>query len=111
MLLRTAQLFNLRPATDDSDVDFAEEQPVLRDSWNATERGREGGRVGDWPHGEIEDEISLIRQKGQAARERASIWLQAHVLDRKSVVSGKRVSVRVELGGQRLIKKQKTQKN
>src|SRR3546814_18653074 len=82
MLLRTAQLFNLRPATDDSDVDFAEEQPVLRDSWNATERGREGGRVGDWPHGEIEDEISLIRQKGQAARERASIWLQAHVLHR-----------------------------
>src|SRR3546814_17436789 len=32
-------------------------------------------------------------------------------IDRKSVVSGKRVSVRVDLGGRRLIKKKKTQKN
>src|SRR3546814_13005932 len=30
--------------------------------------------------------------------------------DRKSVVSGKRVSVRVDLGGSRIIKKKKTQK-
>src|SRR3546814_15863004 len=31
-------------------------------------------------------------------------------LDRKSVVEGKRVSVRVDLGGRRIIKKKKTQK-
>src|SRR3546814_12582689 len=33
-----------------------------------------------------------------------------HAGDRKSVVSGKRVSVRVDLGGRRLIKKKKKQK-
>src|SRR3546814_14953588 len=46
------------------------------------------------------------------ARHRVGAWLYWLVLagtaaDRKSVVSGKRVSVRVDLGGRRLIKKQK----
>src|SRR3546814_20077093 len=35
--------------------------------------------------------------------------IRAHPADRKSVVSGKMVSVRVDLGGRRIIKKQKKQ--
>src|SRR3546814_16595906 len=36
---------------------------------------------------------------------------QSHAVDRKSVVSGKSVSVRVDLGGRRIIKKKITQKS
>src|SRR3546814_17752408 len=46
--------------------------------------------------------LSLLRQA-------ADLELQSKpVQDRKSVVEGKRVSVRVDLGGRRIIKKQKT---
>src|SRR3546814_17080666 len=41
------------------------------------------------------------RRPGQARRARKALHL-----DRKSVVTGKRVSVRVDLGGRRIIKKQ-----
>src|SRR3546814_10813015 len=36
---------------------------------------------------------------------RLSLWLVSGAVDRKSVVSGKSVSVRVDLGGRRIIKK------
>src|SRR3546814_18756446 len=49
------------------------------------------------------DALDLVRA-GLAAGEHGA------VLDRKSVVSGKRVYVRVDLGGRRLIKKKKNSK-
>src|SRR3546814_7274183 len=47
---------------------------------------------------------------GQAQRSLADA-LRRHEADRKSVVSGKSVSVRVDLGGRRIIKKQKNHKS
>src|SRR3546814_11238129 len=57
-----------------------------------------------------------VRQYSEVARETAppSLSLTSNVscsTDRKSVVSGKSVSVRVDLGGRRIIKKNKTHLN
>src|SRR3546814_19346650 len=52
----------------------------------------------------------MCAQRGQRCRR--GLWRHhRHQLDRKSVVSGKSVSVRVELGGRRIIKKNKKNKN
>src|SRR3546814_15489810 len=47
-----------------------------------------------------------LREFVEPLRAGAGEW-QALTIDRKSVVSGKSVSVRVDLGGRRIIKKQK----
>src|SRR3546814_20676184 len=49
----------------------------------------------------------FLRREAQNRRDPAHQRVEQHV-DRKSVVSGKRVSVRVDLGGRRIIKKKKT---
>src|SRR3546814_15334976 len=55
----------------------------------------------------------LARQHREARRcaERAEQRGLARALDRKSVVWGKSVAVRVDIGGRRIIKKKKTKKN
>src|SRR3546814_14415596 len=54
--------------------------------------------------------VPSFRRSEQEAQKNAVDWLDfmgIRQLDRKSVVSGKRVSVRVDLGGRRNIKKKK----
>src|SRR3546814_18307859 len=56
------------------------------------------------------DEGERLGVLGRDEQDQAAIGARfpAVLLDRKSVVSGKSVSVRVDLGGRRLIKKKKT---
>src|SRR3546814_16061241 len=67
-------------------------------------------------------EAGLIAGQGSGDRDEAALRLGIDVLypqadqeieglDRKSVVEGKSVSVRVDLGGRRIIKKKKTNKH
>src|SRR3546814_11283386 len=55
------------------------------------------------------------RPASSAALPETKVWREAEVLpqsgDRKSVVSGKSVSVRVDLGGRRILKKNKYKPN
>src|SRR3546814_12557772 len=59
------------------------------------------------------DEVlaELARETGirrvHAVQHHEPWWRRAEARDRKSVVSGKSVSVRVDIGGRRIIKKQK----
>src|SRR3546814_12119489 len=48
------------------------------------------------------------RKRAKLIAERLKHWKGIKSLDRKSVVSGKSVSLRVDLGGRRIIKKQKS---
>src|SRR3546814_13292512 len=54
--------------------------------------------------------IPFMRDRAEQARQDACVMLEIGVDhgDRKSVVSGKSVSVRVDLGGRRIIKKKTT---
>src|SRR3546814_15262402 len=61
-------------------------------------------RCGSWPV------FKRMREGGNAIRRSAmalNLTQKQEVVDRKSVVSGKSVSVRVDLGGRRIIKKKK----
>src|SRR3546814_18576921 len=54
--------------------------------------------------------VRLVQQGGQAVDRRRGGQILGRVgLDRKSVVQGKSVSVRVDLGGRRILKKKKQQ--
>src|SRR3546814_13633535 len=57
--------------------------------------------------------VTMCRRRGRPfGRSHASVWRAGFVRetgDRKSVVEGKRVSVRVDLGGRRIINKNKTE--
>src|SRR3546814_14788487 len=57
---------------------------------------------------EIAADVAAATGRGEAI---VVAMVQAKREDRKSVVSGKSVSVRVDLGGRRIIKKKKTQHN
>src|SRR3546814_12792512 len=51
------------------------------------------------------------RRVGAEAIERPAVFAGDLLADRQSVAAGKRVSVRVDLGGRRIIKKKKTNNN
>src|SRR3546814_18715476 len=63
-------------------------------------------RAADWPYGVqqlVEKLASIDALKGDPRL----VELQRRIADRKSVVSGKREAVRVDLGGRRILKKKK----
>src|SRR3546814_16116357 len=74
-------------------------------------------RFKEWPDHEIDvlvggtpcQSFSVAGLRGGLEDPRGSLMLT--YLDRKSVVSGKRVSVRVDLGGRGIIKKKKNKEN
>src|SRR3546814_11476404 len=55
----------------------------------------------------IRVQAALPRHRTRAGRRAAGVAASRAAGDRKSVVSGKRVSVRVDTGGRRIIKKKK----
>src|SRR3546814_17814442 len=70
--------------------------------------------TGERPETQLfEGEMALIgRMQAAASLDRwLSVWEKVTRLDRKSVVSGKSVSVRVDLGGRRIIKKKTYKSN
>src|SRR3546814_12965234 len=61
------------------------------------------------PSQKIRQQLMITRRKAILSRSSptARLFLASAILDRKSVVEGKSVSVRVDLGGGRIIKKKK----
>src|SRR3546814_12582143 len=72
------------------------------------------GHTADIGHGEISEQAGRQDEMAEGVAEDAPFAGQRAVHqqqpDRKSVVSGKRVSVRVDLGGRRIIKKKKSKR-
>src|SRR3546814_12121715 len=62
-----------------------------------------GGQRGEGPLREQRGDVAVARHQRVAAAD----LRRQRIADRKSVVSGKRVSVRVDLGGRRRLKKNK----
>src|SRR3546814_20203131 len=117
-----------------SPVPFEEIEPILAASWGADWRG-EFTQFDEQPLASASvaqtysaslldgaDVIIKVRRPGTAARMEADVRLltrlaavaedrSPEIADRKSVVSGKSVSVRVDLGGRRIIKKKKKKKS
>src|SRR3546814_12110756 len=62
-------------------------------------------RVGEFQRGPDDDTQRALRADRQVAQVVAAGVLDQATADRKSVVKGKSVSVRVDLGGRRVIKK------
>src|SRR3546814_13429939 len=96
-----------------SGIDEMVREAELEDARKALESTRHGnlqrtiGNAID-PEGELTSEVKSVER--EAGREPGASASEAAPRDRKSVVEGKSVSVRVDLGGRRCLKKKKTKK-
>src|SRR3546814_18249153 len=83
-------------------------RPACRRAWrseNSCERAMDEREPASGEEGDGEPiPLSALQHAVYCLRQAALIHLE-RLLDRKSVVSGKSVSVRVDLGGRRIIKK------
>src|SRR3546814_16442929 len=105
-------------SSDVCSSDLSESRDVLAHQIAAHHAIGQPRLVGLIDHLPVSRKIGLTALQDLAKREffldSATLRLpdvQARVGDRKSVVSGKNVSVRVDPGGRRLLKKQQTQNN
>src|SRR3546814_15817870 len=89
-------------------VRIDEEEMVLADIPGLIEGAHEGAGLGDRFLGHVERCAAILHLVDGTGDDPIGAWRTVHAEDRKSVVEGKSVSVRVDPGGRRSIKKKKT---